>query len=213
MSAGSLRVGVVEDITELREMLASLLAASPGFECVGTWGTGEAALEGLPGVSPRVVLMDIQLPGLSGVECVRRLKPVMPRTEFLMHTVFEDHEQVFEALSAGATGYLVKKTRPEALLEAIRELDAGGSPMSGSIARRLVQVFAGNAATDKGVSVGALSLREQEVLGRLSAGRRYKEIAEELHLSVHTVRTHLHRIYEKLQVHTKSAAIQRFRER
>jgi DNA-binding NarL/FixJ family response regulator len=213
MSSGAIRVGVVEDIAELREMLAGLLAASPGFECVGAWDTGEAALDGIPRVDPRVVLMDIQLPGLSGVECVRRLKTLLPRTEFMMHTVFEDHEQVFEALAAGATGYLIKKTRPEALLEAIRDLDAGGAPMSASIARRVVQAFAGNAATDKGVSVGALSVREQEVLGRLSAGRRYKEIAEELHLSVHTVRTHLHRIYEKLQVHTKSAAIQRFRER
>lgn len=213
MSAGSLRVGVVEDITELREMLACLLAASEGFECVGAWGTGEAALEGLPGVSPRVVLMDIQLPGLSGVECVRRLKPVMPGTEFLMHTVFEDDDRVFEALAAGATGYLVKRTRPEALLDAIRELDTGGSPMSGSIARRVVQTFAGRPVVDTGVSVAALSVREQEVLERLSAGRRYKEIAEELSLSVHTVRTHLHRIYEKLQVHTKGAAIQRFRER
>lgn len=213
MSAGSLRVGVVEDITELREMLAGLLAASEGFECVGAWATGEGALEGLPGVSPRVVLMDIQLPGLSGVECVRRLKPVMPGTEFLMHTVFEDDDRVFEALAAGATGYLVKRTRPEALLDAIRELDTGGSPMSGSIARRVVQTFAGRPVVDTGVSVAALSVREQEVLERLSAGRRYKEIAEELSLSVHTVRTHLHRIYEKLQVHTKAAAIQRFRER
>ncbi|MBX3747989.1 MAG: response regulator transcription factor [Verrucomicrobiae bacterium] len=209
----TIRVSLVEDVPELRQALREVLMAAPGIELVGDWGSGEEAVASMPAVRPRVVLMDIHLPGMSGVECVRRLKPAMPDTEFMMVSVFEDHALVYEALKAGATGYLVKKTRPEALIEAIRDLDAGGAPMSSSIARKVVAAFSAERPDDGRSEAEKLSMREREVLERLSAGRRYKEIAMDLGLSVHTVRTHLHHIYEKLQVRSKAEAIRRHRER
>lgn len=215
MNAGAqtIRVSLVEDVPELRQALREVLMAAPGIELAGDWGTGEEAVASLPAMRPRVVLMDIHLPGMSGVECVRRLKPAMPDTEFMMVSVFEDHALVYEALKAGATGYLVKKTRPEALIEAIRDLAAGGAPMSSSIARKVVAAFAAERPGGGQNEAETLSVREREVLERLCAGRRYKEIALDLGLSVHTVRTHLHHIYEKLQVRSKSEAIRRHRER
>jgi len=154
-----------------------------------------------------IMLMDINLPGMNGVECVQQLKPRMPDTEFMMLTIFEDHELVYESLVAGATGYLVKKTRPEELLEAIRELFAGGSPMSSSIARKVVAAFTTRRPHDEIYETDVLSEREREILEMLSRGMRYKEIAAKIYLSVHTVRTHLHNIYQKLHVTSKSAAI------
>ncbi len=211
MSNHSIRVALVEDIAELRETLSHLLMNAAGLEFVGAWPTAEAALKTLVAATPRVVLMDIHLPGISGVECVRRLKPLLPSTEFMMLTIFEDHELVYDSLVAGATGYLVKKTPPEELLRAIRELHAGGSPMTSSIARKVVAALAAGRAPASPSDDPPLSVREREVLEHLSSGMRYKEIAALLHLSEHTVRTHLHNIYRKLQVNSKAGAIRRYR--
>jgi DNA-binding NarL/FixJ family response regulator len=172
MSTDTIRVALVEDVSELRENLGHLLRNAAGIEYVGAWPTGEAALEGIMTAQPRVVLMDIHLPGMSGVECVRRLKPRLPATEFMMLTVFEEHELVYESLVAGATGYLVKKTTPEELLRAIRELHEGGSPMSSSIARKVVAALASGPAPSSRRETDLLSIREREMLERLSTGMR-----------------------------------------
>lgn len=204
----TVRIAIVEDIANIRASLEKLLAAIAGFELVASVVTGEEAVEILPKSRADVVLMDIKLPGMSGVECVRMLKEVMPETEFMMLTMFEDQEQVFASLRAGASGYLVKGLSPEKLMEAVKELSEGGSPMSSSIARRVVKCF--REPLPMG-GVENLSLREEDVLKRLAAGQRYKEIAADLSLSAHTVRTHLRRIYRKLHVRTKVEAARAYR--
>ena len=204
------RVAIVEDIAGIRDNLMTLVATSAGLELAGVAGTGEEALEILPALRPDVVLMDIELgEGISGIECVRQLKEILPATEFMMLTVFADHTSVYESLRAGATGYLVKGLAAERLLDSITELRAGGSPMSSSIARRVVQNLIQPKAPTTPES--RLSVREEEVLRALAAGQRYKEIADVLGLSVHTVRTHIHRIYQKLHVQNRSEAAAAFR--
>jgi DNA-binding NarL/FixJ family response regulator len=204
-SPASIRVAVVEDRAEDRDGLRELLSASPGFLCVAAFSSGLEALEFLPDLQPEIVLMDIQLPGLSGIECVAQLSRVLSKTQFMMVTVLEDHDLIFRSLTAGATGYLLKKTPPAKLLDAIRELHAGGAPMSGQVARKVVAAFrhppAGNPASAK------LSPIEQSVLQRLARGLLYKEVAEEMNISVSTVRTHVWHIYRKLQVHNRTEAI------
>lgn len=205
----AIRVAIVEDIATLRAELCELISGTRELVLCAVASTGEEALELIPRALPHVVLMDIGLPGMSGVECVRRLKELVPETEFMMLTIFEDHESVYASLQAGATGYLVKGLASERLLEMIRELRAGGSPMSSSIARRVVQRLIAPVTTAPPETL--LSLREEEVLRMLASGQRYKEIAGSLGLSVHTVRTHIHRIYKKLQARTKAEAVQKFR--
>lgn len=199
------RVAVVEDQSSIREGLAFLIDSAPGFQCAAACGSAEQALEVLPQVNPDVVLMDIGLPGLSGIECIKQLKVLTPRAQIMMLTVFEDHDRIFRSLQAGATGYLLKKEPPEQLLYAIADLHTGGSPMSNQIARRVVEEF--QRPTQSTQTFDTLSKREQEILTQLAKGYLYKEIADHLSISLDTVRTHIRHIYEKLQVRSRTQAI------
>lgn len=201
----NIRLAIVEDDAPTRQILGDLIRGADGLELVGMLVDGESAVEELPRHQPDVVLMDINLPTVSGVECVRRLRPTLPRTQFLMLTVYEDADHIFAALSAGATGYLLKSTRREELLTAIQQVVDGGSPMSSGIARKVVQSFARTEAPRS--DLGALSPREQAVLSLLAQGLLYKEIADSLAISVPTVNTYIRRIYEKLHVRSRSQAI------
>jgi DNA-binding NarL/FixJ family response regulator len=204
----SIIVSIVEDDTTARDMLANWIRRSAGFRCAGTHGSGEAALTTLPSEKPTVVLMDINLPGMTGIECVRRLKPQMPQTQFVMLTVYEDADHIFNALVAGASGYLLKRTPREELLAALKDVHAGGSPMSSNIARKVVQSFQriGSQMSNE----EDLSPREREVLALLARGYLYKEIAESLQISVPTVNTYIRRIYEKLHVRSRSQAVAKY---
>lgn len=207
MSQGStdIRVALVDDRAHDLESIERLLKATPGFVCVATCESAEAAMDKLPEARPDVVLMDIQMPGTSGIECVRRLSRVLPGTQFMMLTVVEDHDMIFRSLAAGATGYLLKKAPAARLLEAIQELHAGGAPMSGQVARKVVAAFR---QASPGTSPGAeLSPVEQAILRLLARGLLYKEVAEEMSISVSTVRTHVWHIYGKLHVHNRTEAI------
>jgi DNA-binding NarL/FixJ family response regulator len=204
-------VSIVEDNDQLRGTLARVLSRAEGFQCLGQYASAEAALEALPNERPNVVLMDINLPGMNGVECVRRLKEVLPETQAVMLTVYEDTENIFNALAAGAAGYLLKRTKSAELLEAIRDVHKGGSPMTTHIARKVVQSFQSAGASPQPTE--NLSQREQEVLDCLSQGFLYKEIAEKLGISYETVHTYIRRIYEKLQVRTRTEAVAKFLRR
>jgi len=204
-------VSIVEDQDPLRGTLARVIGRAEGFECVGQHPSAETALEGIPKEQPNVVLMDINLPGLNGVECARRLKAILPQIQIIMLTVYEDTENIFNALAAGASGYLLKRTPRDELLEAIREVNRGGSPMTTHIARKVVQSFQKPAASPE--PTADLSPREQEVLDCLAQGFLYKEIAEKLGISYETVHTYIRRIYEKLQVRTRTEAVAKFLRR
>jgi DNA-binding NarL/FixJ family response regulator len=204
-------VSIVEDNEELRNTLARVLNRAEGFRCVSHHPTAEAALKELPGVKPEVVLMDINLPGINGVECVRQLKQLLPQTHAIMLTVYEDTDNIFNALAAGAAGYLLKRTKSAELLEAIREVHRGGSPMTTHIARKVTQSFIKAGPSTQPAE--NLSQREQEVLDCLSQGFLYKEIAEKLGISYETVHTYIRRIYEKLQVRTRTEAVAKFLRR
>jgi len=204
----AITVSIVEDNDNLRETLARVLARADGFSCVSQYANAEDALKDLPNVKPEVVLMDINLPGMNGVECVRQLKQLSPQTQVMMLTVYEDTENIFNALAAGASGYMLKRTPRDELLEAIREVHKGGSPMTAHIARKVVQSFL-RAAPSAPVTEN-LSDREQQVLDLLSQGLIYKEIAEKLGISYETVHTYIRRIYEKLQVRTRTEAVAKF---
>jgi DNA-binding NarL/FixJ family response regulator len=208
-------VSIVEDDAKLRETLVRYFAGQTCFRCLNAYPHAEAALVDIPLHQPDVVLMDINLPGMSGIECVSRLLQVAPSLKIIMLTVFEESEQVFSALSAGAFGYLVKSNRPAKILEAIREVHAGGSPMSGNIARKVVQAFHGHAIAKSVASseTDVLSAREMEVLQGLSKGHAYKQIATNLGISLGTVRTYIQRIYEKLHVHSHAEAVMKFARR
>ncbi len=188
-----------------------MINRAEGFRCASHYGDAETALEGLPGDKPEVVLMDINLPGMNGVECVRRLKRIAPATLIVMLTVYEDTENIFAALAAGATGYLLKRTTSAELIEAIREVHRGGSPMTTHIARKVTQSFQKTGLSPQPAE--NLSTREQEVLDCLSQGFLYKEIAEKLGISYETVHTYIRRIYEKLQVRTRTEAVAKFLKR
>ena len=203
-----IRVAVVEDDRMVREVLEILLNGSPGFTCVAAYGNGEDALNGLPPLNPDVVLMDINLPGISGIECIVRLRELGVPSLFIMLTIFEDSDAVFQSLSAGASGYLLKQTPPAKLLEAIQEVNAGGSPMSREIARKVIQSFQVPPANRMAES--GLTKREEEILSCLIKGLLYKEIADQMCIGIETVRTHLRHIYEKLQVRTRSEAIVKY---
>jgi DNA-binding NarL/FixJ family response regulator len=205
-----INVSIVEDDAKLRETLVRYLSAQPGFRCASTYPNAEAALEGIPDAKPDVVLMDINLPGMNGIVCVSRLRQKLPGLKIIMLTVFEEGEQVFKALSVGAFGYLVKSSRPAKILDAIREVHAGGSPMSGNIARLVVQSFQKQFAQSEPAETDALSAREMEVLQALSKGHTYKQIAADLGISLGTVRTYIQRIYEKLHVHSHAEAVMKF---
>jgi len=201
-------VSIVDDEADLRKHIAGYLSAAGNIRCVSTYASAEEALDHLPKDKPDVVLMDINLGGMDGVECVRRLTPLMPESQVLMLTVFEDTEQIFRALAAGASGYLLKRLSPKKLVEAIEEVRAGGSPMSASIARKVVKSFkTAPAPVDESA---ALSPRERSVLDGLAEGLAYKQIADQMGVSIHTVRNYIRRIYEKLQVCTRTEAVAKF---
>ncbi|HTL58402.1 MAG TPA: response regulator transcription factor [Candidatus Limnocylindrales bacterium] len=206
-----LTVSIVEDNEQLRTTLARVINRAEGFRCLSHYGDAESALEALPKDKPQVVLMDINLPGINGVECVRRLKQLLPEIQVMMLTVYEDTENIFNALAAGAAGYLLKRTKSAELLEAIREVHNGGSPMTAHIARKVTQSF--QRAGPSARPTENLSEREQEVLDCLSQGFLYKEIAEKLGISYETVHTYIRRIYEKLQVRTRTEAVAKFLKR
>jgi DNA-binding NarL/FixJ family response regulator len=215
----SVTVAIIEDDAPNREIWADWVSRSPDFRCVAQFGSVEAALLKIPELQPRIVLSDINLPGLSGIEGVRRLKPLLPNTQFVMLTVYEDADHIFEALAAGATGYMLKDTKRSQLLEALREVHAGGSPMSANIARKVVQSFQQSMAKRSAPVSSAshasdetenLSPRESEVLDLLAQGLLYKEISEKLGVSLPTVNTYIRRIYEKLQVRSRAQAVARY---
>ena len=203
-----INVSIVEDSDKFRETLARVLNRAEGFRCLSHYPSAEEALKALPTDKPEVVLMDINLPGINGVECVRQLKQLMPTVQVMMLTVYEDTENIFNALAAGATGYMLKRTSRDELLEAIREVHRGGSPMTTHIARKVVLSF--QRPTPTASPTETLSPREQEVLDCLAKGFLYKEIAEKLSISYETVHTYIRRIYEKLQVRTRTEAVAKF---
>jgi DNA-binding NarL/FixJ family response regulator len=204
----SIRVAIVEDDHVVRENLALLVSGAPGFSCVGRCASAEEAWQRLPDLNPDVVLMDIHLPGKSGVACVARLRSMLPRTQVIMLTIEEDSEQVFESMKAGATGYLVKHVEPKEILDAVAEVHGGGAPMSSQIARKVVTAFRQPETTDS--ADARLSAREEQVLRLLARGHRSKEIAEELGIGLGTVNTYVRHIYEKLHVRSRAEAVARF---
>lgn len=217
-------VSIVEDNEQLRTTLARMIDRAEGFKCLSHFGSAEEALAAIPGAPPEVVLMDINLPGINGVECVRRLKAALPGIMVVMLTAYEDTENIFNALAAGATGYLLKRAQRAEILEAIREVQRGGSPMTAHIARKVVLSFqkpvaapsqpAPAPASPASAPDGqALSPREQEVLDCLCQGLMYKEISEKIGVSYETVHTYIRRIYEKLQVRTRTEAVAKFLRR
>jgi DNA-binding NarL/FixJ family response regulator len=203
----SIEVAIVEDDQTVRENLGHLIDRAPGFKCIARCGSAEDALARLPGLGPEVVLMDIHLPGKSGIVCVAELKAALPGTQVIMLTVEEDSEQIFESLKAGATGYFVKHVNPEEILEAVAEVHRGGAPMSSHIARRVVTTFR-NASGAGGKDL-PLTAREEEILRLLAKGYRSKEIGEKLEISPGTVNTHIRHIYEKLHVRSRAEAVAR----
>lgn len=196
---------MVEDDPSIREVLVNWLQKAEGFTCVGKFPDAESAMRSFPQVNPDIALVDINLPGRNGVECVRALKPLLPATQFVMLTVYEDSTHIFDALSAGATGYLLKHTPREALFVALREVHSGGSPMSSLIARKVVQAV--QLMKPKVKPADQLSKRENEVLSLLAQGYLYKEIAEAMSIRLPTVNSFIRRIYEKLQVQSRSQAV------
>jgi DNA-binding NarL/FixJ family response regulator len=207
-----IKVAIVEDDDYLRADLAELIAGVSAFRLVGAYNDGPTALGQVPLAAPDVVLMDIQLPGRDGVECVRQLKAALPETNFLMLTVYEDSERLFEALKAGASGYLLKRTSSSRLLQAIREVYAGGSPMTPQIARRVVSHFSA-AANDTPANLDHLTPGQKTFLDQLAAGYCYKEIADHLGITIDGVRSYVRRIYERLHVHSRTEAVVKYLQR
>jgi DNA-binding NarL/FixJ family response regulator len=216
----TISVCIVDDNKDIRSALEQIIMMAEGYTLAGSFADAEEALLKIPLVNPNVVLMDINLgEGESGIDCVRQLKPLYPAILFMMCTIYEEDEKIFEALTAGANGYILKKTAPGKLLDALRELYEGGAPMSSQIARKVVNAFqgigsspvAGLAATGKSISI--LSNRENEILELLAKGMLYKEIAGRLFISQETVRKHVYHIYEKLHVNNRVEAINKFYRR
>ena len=199
-----LKIAIIEDEKSIRDNIALLLESHKGFEVIGMFATGEDAIINIPLINPDVVLVDINLPNMSGIDCIKELKPICSNTQFLVSTSFEDTETVFNALKAGATGYLTKTIQSEKLLKSIVEVTNGGSPMSSHIARKVVDFFS---FVKPGKDIEKLTERELQILKLLSQGLRYKEIAENTFISTETVRKHINNIYRKLQVQSSIEAI------
>ena len=210
----AIKVAFVEDHEQFRGKLAELTSGAPGFELAGTYKDGPSALAGIPLVKPDVVVMDIQLPGIDGVECVRRLKAQLPRVNFLMLTVYEDSDRLFESLKAGAGGYLLKRTSSAKLLQAIQELHEGGSPMTPHIARRVVQFISSSPKASRDAAelaeLAELTPGEKTFLDELSQGYAYKEIADHLGISLDGVRNYVRNIYKKLHAHSKLEVVNKY---
>lgn len=203
MNERPIYIAIVEDDPEIRQLLDLLLNASPGFSCNQRFGDAESALEGLAQYPPDVVLMDIQLPGINGIECTRKLREMHPDLDIMMLTVQEDDQDIFDSLCAGATGYLLKETPPAELLLAIQDVQKGGSPMSPRIARRVIASFR------QSTQPSPLSERETEVLRLLCDGQNYRQIADQLYVSSNTVKAHIKHIYKKLHVHNRAEAVRK----
>lgn len=203
-----IRVALVEDSQNLRNGLTALLNSTVDLQCIEACADGEEALRQLPAAKPDIVLMDINLPGMSGIDCVSRLAELLPEVRIVMLTVFENSDDIFASLAAGAHGYLLKGTEPAQLLDAIREVAAGGSPISGRVARKIVNFFRTKPAASN--DMDALAPREYEVLKLLAEGCPYKEIADKMKVSVGTVCTYIKRIYKKLHVHGRTEAVVKF---
>mgnify|MGYP001766745143 CR=1 FL=1 len=203
-----IRVAIVEDNRGTRESLVEVLGRTPALRCVGAHANGEEALRGIPTETPDVVLMDINLPGMSGIECVSRLKERLPRTQVLMLTTYEESDLIFDSLRGGASGYLLKNMPSTELIQAIEQVHVGGAPMSMQIARKVVSYF--QRLKQKGADMETLTKREHEILGLLAKGFLYKEIADQLGISLSTVRAHLHTVYEKLHVQSRTEAVVKF---
>ena len=204
----AIAVSIIEDDAQTRKILAGWISRASGFDLAGEWGDAEGAMESLTKIKPNVVLMDINLPGMSGVEAVRKLKLALPDTQFVMLTVYEDADHIYSALAAGASGYLLKQTPREELLAALEDVSRGGSPMTSNIARKVVHAFrqtAGALPAD-----AQLSPREQEVLELLARGYLYKEIADRLVITCPTVNTYVRRMYEKLHVRSRAQAVAKY---
>jgi DNA-binding NarL/FixJ family response regulator len=210
----SITVCIVDDNKDIRSALEQIIFMSEGYQMLASFPSAEDAIDKIPALKPQVVLMDINLGGMSGIECVRRLKPVNPDILYMMCTVYEEDEKIFEALRAGASGYILKKTAPGKLLDAIKELSEGGAPMSSQIARKVVAAFSkAKPTTEEAASaddIAALSNREKEILELLSKGMLYKEIANSLYISPETVRKHVYHIYEKLHVNNRVEAVNKY---
>jgi DNA-binding NarL/FixJ family response regulator len=202
-----IKVAIIEDNNTIREGLAALINGTGGYSCVGSYGDCESFLSKLPSTEVDVVLMDIGLPGMSGIDGIAKAKKIKPELNILMLTVYEDSQSVFKALCAGACGFLVKKTPPSRLLDAIKDAYEGGSPMSSLIARQVINVFQQTQGKSDAEERSNLSSREKEVLVSLSDGNNYQEIADHLYISVDTVRHHIRNIYRKLHVHSQSEAV------
>lgn len=203
-----IKVSIVEDSRGTRETLSELLKRSPGLLFLAAYPDGERALEGLPNKRPDVVLMDINLPGMNGIECVARLKEKLPDTQVLMLTTYEEGDLIFDSLRAGANGYLLKNMPPAELVHAVEQVHAGGSPMSMHIARKVVSHF--QQIKKPSSEMEKLTKREQEILAQLAKGFLYKEIADQLGISLSTVRAHLHTVYEKLHVQSRTEAVVKY---
>ena len=211
----TISVCIVDDNKDIRSALEQIILMAEGYTLAGSYADAEEALQKIPEAKPNVVLMDINLgDGESGIDCVRQLKPQYPEILFMMCTIYEEDEKIFEALKAGANGYILKKTAPGKLLDSLRELHEGGAPMSSQIARKVVNAFQGKVPADAGPAPGKpisiLSNRENEILELLAKGMLYKEIAARLFISQETVRKHVYHIYEKLHVNNRVEAINKF---
>jgi DNA-binding NarL/FixJ family response regulator len=206
-----IRVAIVEDDAWVRENLAREIGGAAGFECSGSYATAEAALAAIPAGPPAVVVLDINLPGIDGIECLRRLRASCPNLQFLMLTAYEESEKIFQSLRAGANGYLLKRADTAEVIDAIRQVHEGGAPMSSSIARQVVRHF--NRLGDEAPGLPQLSPREREVLELLARGAAYKEIAGHLALSLETIRMNVKHIYTKLHVHSRGEAVAKFLHR
>jgi len=200
-----INVSIVEDIDDIRDALRILINGSKGFECAHVYADAEEALQNMSSKDIDIVLMDIGLPGMDGIECMKTIKPEMPKAQFMMCTVYDDDDHIFNALKSGASGYILKRTSPAQILEAIRDLHEGGSPMSSEIARRVVESMQKSKTPSKATEV--LTPRETEILDYLAKGYLYKEIADELFISKETVKKHIHSIYDKLHVQNRTEAL------
>ncbi len=203
-----IKVAIVEDDAGIRASLAALIRRAPEFQLTGDYPDADAALKAIPPKPPNVVLMDINLPGMNGVECVRQLKAIVPTVQFLMLTVYEDSDSLFRSLKAGASGYLLKRTASARLLEAIQDVHAGGAPMTPQLARRVVQFFSKPQEGESAVAL--LTPGERDFLDQLANGYAYKEIADRLNISIDTVRSYVRTVYEKLHVHSRTEAVVKY---
>jgi two-component system, NarL family, response regulator LiaR len=201
-------IAIVEDNEEIRKSLVAFMQNADGILCIGQYANAETALKEIPEILPDVVLMDIGLPKMNGIECIRQLKPLCPSVQFMICTIYDEDEKIFDALEAGANSYILKRSKPDQLVDAIRDLYEGGSPMSSDIARKLVLSFQKKQIPDR-TSFG-ITPREAEILDLLAEGLSYKEIAAKIFISVKTIRKHIYNIYEKRHVHSRLEAINKF---